>query len=206
MFDIGFSEVLVIAVVALIVVGPERLPRVARTLGHLLGRLQRYVAEVKADINREMELDELRKFQSTMQDAAREIEQGVSTQVQYVETEMRQAEQQAKQVHLGIPSDERCRRAARLAWRGHLPANLEHVERPLDAFHANLAQVLEREDVPSLPVGALPHQDPPGLGERLEARGDVHRLAGDDPLLRRVRDHLTGVDADAHGKGKRARG
>jgi len=97
MFDIGFSEIFIIAVVALIVIGPERLPRVARTLGHLFGRLQRYVAEVKADINREMELDELRKLQSTMQDAAREIEQGVSSQVQYVENEVKQAEDQAKQ-------------------------------------------------------------------------------------------------------------
>lgn len=97
MFDIGFSEIFIIAVVALIVIGPERLPRVARTLGHLFGRMQRYVAEVKADINREMELDELRKLQSTMQDAAREIEQGVSSQVQYVENEVKQAEDEAKQ-------------------------------------------------------------------------------------------------------------
>src|SRR5438046_2420033 len=58
MFDIGFSELLVIGLVALIVIGPEKLPRVARTLGHLAGRLQRYVADVKADINREIELDE----------------------------------------------------------------------------------------------------------------------------------------------------
>ena len=63
MFDIGFSEIVVIAVVALIVIGPERLPKTARTLGHLFGRLQRYVTDVKADINREMELDELRKLQ-----------------------------------------------------------------------------------------------------------------------------------------------
>ena len=63
MFDIGFSEIVVIAVVALIVIGPERLPKTARTLGHLFGRLQRYVNDVKADINREMELDELRKLQ-----------------------------------------------------------------------------------------------------------------------------------------------
>ena len=63
MFDIGFSEIVVIAVVALIVIGPERLPKAARTLGHLFGRLQRYVNDVKADINREMELDELRKLQ-----------------------------------------------------------------------------------------------------------------------------------------------
>ena len=95
MFDIGFSELFLIAVVGLIVIGPERLPKVARTLGHLFGRMQRYVAEVKADISREMELDELRKLQSTMQDAAREIEHGVSTQVNYIESEVKQAGDEA---------------------------------------------------------------------------------------------------------------
>ena len=72
MFDIGFSEMLVIGVVALIVIGPEKLPRVARTVGHLFGRLQRYVADVKADINREIELEELRKMRDSMQKAASE--------------------------------------------------------------------------------------------------------------------------------------
>ncbi len=91
MFDIGFSELFLIAVVGLIVIGPERLPKVARTLGHLFGRMQRYVAEVKSDINREMELDELRKLQSSMQEAARDIEQGVSTQVNFIESEVKQA-------------------------------------------------------------------------------------------------------------------
>ncbi|MFN3545303.1 MAG: Sec-independent protein translocase protein TatB [Thiobacillus sp.] len=61
MFDIGFSELLLIGVVALIVIGPERLPKVARTAGHLFGRMQRYVSTVKADISREIELEELRK-------------------------------------------------------------------------------------------------------------------------------------------------
>src|SRR5256884_349462 len=61
MFDIGFSELLVIGVIALVVIGPEKLPRVARTLGHLAGRLQRYVSDVKADINRDIELVELRQ-------------------------------------------------------------------------------------------------------------------------------------------------
>ncbi|HVF64986.1 MAG TPA: Sec-independent protein translocase protein TatB [Casimicrobiaceae bacterium] len=79
MFDIGFSEIVVIAVVALIVIGPERLPRAARTAGHLFGRLQRYVNEVKSDINREMELDELRKLQQQVQSAARDIETSVSS-------------------------------------------------------------------------------------------------------------------------------
>jgi sec-independent protein translocase protein TatB len=78
MFDIGFSELLVIAVVALIVIGPERLPKVARTAGHLFGRLQRYVNDVKADIQREMELDELKKLRSQFEDAARSVEQSVN--------------------------------------------------------------------------------------------------------------------------------
>ena len=92
MFDIGFSELLVIAVVALIVIGPERLPKVARTAGHMLGRLQRYVNDVKADINREMELDELRKVQSTFQEAARSIEnevRSVEQSVTKVESDIR---------------------------------------------------------------------------------------------------------------------
>jgi sec-independent protein translocase protein TatB len=91
MFDIGASELFVIGVVALIVIGPERLPRVAKTLGHLFGRMQRYVADVKSDINREIELDELRKLKSTMQDAARSIEQSVATQVNFIESEVKQA-------------------------------------------------------------------------------------------------------------------
>jgi sec-independent protein translocase protein TatB len=91
-FDIGFSEIVVIAVVALIVIGPERLPKVARTLGHMFGRLQRYVNEVKADINREMELDELRKLQSEVQSAARELEESVSHAAQSVETGVRSVE------------------------------------------------------------------------------------------------------------------
>ena len=88
MFDIGFSELMVIAVVALIVIGPERLPRVARAAGHLFGRMQRYVNDVKSDISREMALDDLRKLQASMQDAAQSIEQSVTQEVRSAETEM----------------------------------------------------------------------------------------------------------------------
>ncbi|MBS1188493.1 MAG: tatB [Rhodocyclaceae bacterium] len=77
MFDVGFSELLVIGIVALIVIGPERLPKVARTLGHLLGRAQRYVNDVKADINREMQLDELKKLQSQVTESARSLEESM---------------------------------------------------------------------------------------------------------------------------------
>ncbi len=77
MFDIGFSELLVIGIVALVVIGPERLPRVARTLGHLLGRAQRYVNDVKSDINREIQLDELKKLQTQVTESARSLEDSV---------------------------------------------------------------------------------------------------------------------------------
>ena len=94
MFDIGFSEIVVIAVVALIVIGPEKLPKTARTLGVLFGRLQRYVGEVKADISREMELDELRKLQREMQSAASDLKQSVTTAAQSVEAGVRDVEKE----------------------------------------------------------------------------------------------------------------
>lgn len=74
MFDVSFTELMIIGVIALIVIGPERLPRVARTVGHLLGRAQRYVSDVKSDIRREIELDELRKFKEQMQEAADSVQ------------------------------------------------------------------------------------------------------------------------------------
>jgi sec-independent protein translocase protein TatB len=91
MFDIGFSELLVIGVVALIVIGPEKLPRMARTVGHLAGRLQRYVADVKADINREIELDELRKMRDSMQQAATSMQSSVQSELTKTETELNQS-------------------------------------------------------------------------------------------------------------------
>ena len=88
MFDIGFSELLVIGVVALIVIGPEKLPRMARTVGVLAGRLQRYVSDVKADINREIELDELRKMRDSMQQAATEMQSSVQSELNKTESEL----------------------------------------------------------------------------------------------------------------------
>jgi sec-independent protein translocase protein TatB len=87
-FDIGFTELLVIGVVALIVIGPEKLPRMARTVGHLAGRLQRYVADVKADINREIELDELRKMRDSMQQAATNFESSVQSELNKTEADL----------------------------------------------------------------------------------------------------------------------
>jgi sec-independent protein translocase protein TatB len=90
--DIGISELMLIGVVALIVIGPERLPRVARTAGHLLGRFQRYVSDVKADINREIELSELKNLKSSVEDAARSIEQGVKASMDEAGKEFQDAQ------------------------------------------------------------------------------------------------------------------
>lgn len=91
MFDIGFSELVVIGLVALIVIGPEKLPRVARTVGHLIGRLQRYVADVKSDINREVELEELRKMRDSVQQAASSLESSVTSGLSKTEDEINRA-------------------------------------------------------------------------------------------------------------------
>jgi len=79
MIDLGISKMALIGAVALIVIGPEKLPRVARTMGMLLGKAQRYVSDVKAEVNRSMELDELKKMKDTVEGAAREVEGSIQT-------------------------------------------------------------------------------------------------------------------------------
>jgi sec-independent protein translocase protein TatB len=83
--DLGIEKMALIGVVALIVIGPEKLPRVARTVGTLLGKAQRYVNDVKAEVNRSMELDELRKMKSTVEDAAREVEHSIHSEASAIE-------------------------------------------------------------------------------------------------------------------------
>jgi sec-independent protein translocase protein TatB len=91
MFDVGFSEMLVIGIVALVVIGPERLPRVARTLGVLFGRMQRYVTQVKSDINREMEMADLGKVKSEFENAARSFKSDIEGQAAAAERDFRAA-------------------------------------------------------------------------------------------------------------------
>jgi sec-independent protein translocase protein TatB len=106
MFDVGFSEIVLIGVVALVVIGPERLPKAARTMGLLFGRLQRYVGDVKADISREMELDELRKLQKQVQGAAQELKTSVESAAQNVHEGVRDVEQQLNSTVADTPPAE----------------------------------------------------------------------------------------------------
>ncbi len=79
MIDLGISKIALIGAVALIVIGPEKLPRLARTIGTLLGKAQRYVADVKQEVNRSFELDELKKMKETVEGAARDVENSIQT-------------------------------------------------------------------------------------------------------------------------------
>ena len=81
MIDFGLDKIALIGAVALIVIGPEKLPKLARTVGHLFGKAQRYVADVKAEVNRSIELDELKKMKTQFEDAARDVQQSVSKEV-----------------------------------------------------------------------------------------------------------------------------
>ncbi|SNR77989.1 sec-independent protein translocase protein TatB [Methylobacillus rhizosphaerae] len=88
MFDIAFSELVVIAVVALIVIGPERLPKVVRTVGLLLGRMQRYVNDVKSEINRELRVDELQRLQTDVKQSLQQAENSMHDSVSAIEKEL----------------------------------------------------------------------------------------------------------------------
>ncbi len=103
MFDIGISEIMVIAVVALIVLGPEKLPKTARTLGHLFGRLQRYVADVKADINRELAIEDMKKLQAEVKSAATDFETSMSVTAKEVEANVRAVEASLNAATAGTP-------------------------------------------------------------------------------------------------------
>jgi sec-independent protein translocase protein TatB len=81
MIDFGFDKIALIGAVALIVIGPEKLPRVARTVGALFGKAQRYVADVKAEVNRSIELEELKKMKTDFEDAARNVQETVRSEV-----------------------------------------------------------------------------------------------------------------------------
>ena len=105
MIDFGFDKLALIGAVALIVIGPEKLPRVARTVGTLLGKAQRYVADVKAEVNRSIELEELKKMKTEFEDAARNVEQTVSSEVQQTTSDLANAWQPPPETVAPLGSD-----------------------------------------------------------------------------------------------------
>jgi len=110
MFDVSFSELLLIGVIALVVIGPERLPKVARTIGHLLGRAQRYVNDVKTDIRREMDAEEFSKLKDEMEEARNSIRASVDDTKNSLANPMEDAKQAMEQAAQSI--NETAREAA----------------------------------------------------------------------------------------------
>src|SRR5213083_2993880 len=102
MIDFGFDKMALIGAVALVVIGPEKLPRVARTVGHFIGKAQRYVADVKAEVNRSIELEELKKVKTEFEDAARNVEQTISTEIHQTTADFDRSWQEATAV---LPPD-----------------------------------------------------------------------------------------------------
>src|SRR5438132_8811195 len=93
MIDLGIEKMMVIGAVALIVIGPEKLPRVARTVGALIGKAQRYVSDVKAEVNRSIELEELKKMKQEVESAARDVETSIHTEVNQIGRDLSEAGQ-----------------------------------------------------------------------------------------------------------------
>ena len=106
MIDFGFDKIALIGAVALIVIGPEKLPRVARTVGHMLGKAQRYVADVKAEVNRSIELDELKKMKSEFEGAARDVEQTVNNEVRSATSDLHSSWDNGLPPELATPAEQ----------------------------------------------------------------------------------------------------
>jgi sec-independent protein translocase protein TatB len=103
--DIGFTKIALIGAVALVFIGPEKLPRVARTIGTLLGKAQRYIADVKNEVSKSIELDELKKMKDTMQEAASDVENTIHTGVTDFEKDWKDATSEAGSSRANADSD-----------------------------------------------------------------------------------------------------
>ncbi|MFZ5485022.1 MAG: Sec-independent protein translocase protein TatB [Pseudomonadota bacterium] len=161
MFDIGFTELLVIGVVALLVIGPERLPKVARTAGAWMGRLNRYVSEVKGDINRELRMEELRKLQEEMKASAQKYELMAAETGQEIKREVDQVDKVIQAMSLtdgGLSQREFAKAKAEIATA---PADLDPGPAteplPTPVVAAPVAEVpVPRPDVPDAMPAAVP--------------------------------------------------
>lgn len=173
MFDIGFSELIVIGLVALVVIGPERLPRVARTAGHLLGRLQRYVSDVKSDIQREMQIEDLKKLQQQVAESARQLESNVREQMGSVGADLSKT---AAAATAALAADA----AARSSTTGTAAPAVD----PDTALQAHLAEADRLAGPPAFTDSSPPEQSEPNpgqleLGLERPARGQGEKVQGD---------------------------
>lgn len=162
MFDVSFSELLLIGVIALIVIGPERLPKVARTIGHLVGRAQRYVSDVKTDIQREMNLDELTDLKSQMDDAAKSVKSSMQDAGESLRKPLEEAQQALKDASSSVDSLVKDAKAQAgpdtNPVNDHIPAALSEPPVAPESPTETAAPAGHTEDTSTLPL--------PGFGQR----------------------------------------
>lgn len=139
MFDIGFTELLMIGVVALIVIGPERLPKVARTAGHLYGRMQRYVSSVKSDISQEIEIDELRRAGQQFRESVESSVSDVRQQATVVDDYLREETNSIGKAVTSVGEDDATPSASEPAARSRATASTSQQSLPLDEPDQNTA-------------------------------------------------------------------
>lgn len=158
MFNFGITEIMVIAVIGLVVIGPERLPKVARTLGHMFSRMQRYVSDVKSDISKEMQLEELKAMQKSMKETAAEIQESVSEQVNFIETEVEDADKSVKKtVETGLESSTKASNQINTSKAQPQPAP-EKDEPPTDKSEGVASDRAEPAEFPDDPSVELPQR------------------------------------------------
>ncbi|MEZ7815355.1 MAG: Sec-independent protein translocase protein TatB [Burkholderiaceae bacterium] len=131
MIDLGISKLALIGAVALIVIGPEKLPKVARTVGALLGKAQRYVSDVKAEVNRSMELEELRKMKDGFQGAMNDAKSSVESAGKDFEDEWKDVTGNTSTAPAGVSSDD----------YGHIGSSYNSYVRPKKRWRAKRAAV-----------------------------------------------------------------
>lgn len=190
MFDLAFSELLVIGLVALIVIGPERLPKVARTAGQWIGRLNRYVAQVKQDIDRDMKLEELRKMQEEMKATAQRFEIMANDTAREVETAVTQETAQISKVIQAMSVTDNG--LARSEW--------EKLQAEQQADHTRRPSVADALRAPGVPVDAAPSAS--FAAGAVPAAGNVMAHTEDTPV---VADQPPSADTSKPGKAASAR-
>lgn len=173
MFDIGFSELLVIGIVALLVIGPERLPKVARTVGGWLGKLNRYASQVKDDVNREMKLEELKKLQEEMRTSAQKYEILATEAEVGLKRELNVDERLVMAMGLTDSPEAQAARAEAVVDAEHPHAIIEYARPAIDrlTYEESLnAEIMTDEVANTVPVLSEPPLDPLLLAQASETK------------------------------------
>lgn len=147
MFDIGFTELIIIGVVALIVIGPERLPKVARTAGHLYGRMQRYVSSVKSDISHEIQLDEMRRVGQSFKESIESVASDAQQQATLVDDYLRDEVNSVNKVVAAMATTESERPSAQSEMKQLETESTPQQSLPLDEPDQNMGQFTPSAEV-----------------------------------------------------------